>query len=75
MTAFRHVTLALDEYPPIDIHDKRICRSCRDFWGGIPFARDFPVLNTNTGKYHSGNEYGKTDCGKDATRDNWLWPL
>lgn len=33
------------------------------------------ILNVRTGKYHSGGEYGVTDCGRDATGDDWAWPF
>lgn len=27
------------------------------------------------GLAHAANEFGDTDCGLDATRDGWWWPL
>jgi hypothetical protein len=35
----------------------------------------FAILNTRTGKYHSGGAWGVTDCGRNATNDEWVWPL
>lgn len=34
-----------------------------------------PIFNKRTRTWHAENEYGVTQCGKDATRDHWLWPL
>lgn len=63
--------------PPTDQADPRVCGTCRRHWGSVlvpPRAGHFVILNSRTGKYHSGGEYGMTDCGKDATTDEWLWP-
>ena len=69
-------TVAYD--PPRDGSDPRVCASCRRAWTrvyGDPSDQSFPLLNARTGKYHSGGEWGVTDCGKDATREHWMWPL
>lgn len=64
--------------PPGDQDDPRVCGARRRHWGSVlvpPLPATFVILNTRTGKYHSGGEYGETDCGRDATGDDWLWPL
>ena len=33
------------------------------------------IFNIKTQTWHGGGEWGVTDCGKDATRDWWEWPL
>jgi len=35
----------------------------------------FPIQNRRSGIYHSGGEYGVTDCGIDATGDIYAWPM
>jgi hypothetical protein len=64
--------------PPRDQRDSRICGRCRRAWGSIlvdPPEVYFPIQNARTDKYHSGGDFGKTDCGLDATGDEWRWPL
>lgn len=41
-------------------------------------VRDVDYFNyvvSPQGIAHLANEYGDTDCGHDATRDGWWWPL
>lgn len=34
------------------------------------------VVSPAGGAHHAGSTYGgDTDCGHDATGDNWWWPL
>lgn len=33
------------------------------------------VVVSPTGVAHHGTDWGKTDCGKDATGEHWWWPL
>lgn len=64
--------------PPTDETDARVCGSCRRAWSPLSLSAvpgRFRVLNSRTGKYHSTNDYGQTDCGRDATGEGWLWPL
>jgi hypothetical protein len=49
--------------------DAKVCPACHA--PGVIFG----IANTQTGKYHSGGDYGMTDCGVDATGDRYLWPL
>lgn len=64
---------ALRDYdPPHDADDDRVCGNCRRAYRD---ALWFPIFNSETGVYHSGGEYGITDCGRDATGDRYLWPL
>jgi len=55
--------------------EKDVCKVCQfvcdaEYGGqGDPFA----ILNTKTGLWHSGGEWGVTDCGKDVSRDHWRW--
>jgi hypothetical protein len=55
--------------PPRRHDDPRVCWVCSRHWS--PW---YPIMNLRSGKYHSGGEYGVTDCGKDATGDAWVWP-
>lgn len=64
--------------PPSRADDPSVCGRCRRHWGSSlvePPAHYFVIGNTRTGKYHSGGDYGMTDCGQDATADHWMWPL
>ena len=57
--------------PPVE---KDTCAVCQALCGQIAWAGDpFPIQNTKTGKWHSGGDWGVTDCGKDTSRDHWLW--
>lgn len=50
---------------------KRRCASCvkqGGDWSG-------PGVISPNGIEHAGADYGLTECGKDATGDNWWWPL
>lgn len=58
--------------PPTVPSDPRVCGNCRETHEDAVW---FPIKNERTGKYHSGGDYGMTDCGVDATEDNWLWPI
>lgn len=63
--------------PPTDQHAPNVCGTCRRHWGSVllsPPDAYFVIFNSRTNKYHSGGEYGMTDCGRDATGDEWLWP-
>jgi hypothetical protein len=65
--------LTVADYAPATVaSDRRVCRVCA---AKHEVAIWFPICNTRTGKYHSGGEWGVTDCGHDATSDHWLWPL
>ena len=33
------------------------------------------VIVSPRGMAHFGADYGRTECGKDATGDKWWWPL
>lgn len=60
--------------PPTSHEHPSVCGNCVAAWG-ISIMPMFSLLNTRTGKYHSGGDYGTTDCNVDATGDHWLWPL
>ena len=51
---------------------KRGCRVC-----GVTQTEihSHQIIVSPLGVAHHGDEYGKTVCGKDATRDGWWWPL
>jgi hypothetical protein len=59
--------------PPTRWDDPRVCAICAKRVGS--WVTRFPLKNERTGKYHSGGEWGDTDCGRDATADHYLWPL
>jgi hypothetical protein len=51
---------------------KGCCRRC----GVTPMQARFGyVVVSPSGKAHHGEDYGNTACGKDATGENWWWPL
>jgi hypothetical protein len=58
--------------PPMTATDPRVCLNCVKV---ADWSIWFPIQNARSGKYHSGGEYGVTDCGVDATEDGWLWPI
>ncbi len=61
--------------PPESLNDPRLCKVCLRPWSR---AIEFRLLNTRTGKWHSGGgwQHGEeTDCGHNAVADHWLWPL
>lgn len=64
-----------DYDPPESSDDPRVCRKCAVLRRAPGEAEWWPIQNTRTGRYHSGGEFGLTDCGVDATGDGWLWPL
>lgn len=50
------------------------CKVCRITQADV--LRDpFNYVVSAAGIAHHANEYGDTDCGKDATREGWWWPL
>jgi hypothetical protein len=57
--------------PPMTAEDARACRNCVK---AADWSIWFPIQNGRSGKYHSGGEWGVTDCGIDATEEGWLWP-
>jgi len=62
--------------PPKSWDDPRVCKNCvrtNGSYHGPPTV--YTILNTRTGKYHSGRGYGETDCGLDATTEEYLWPI
>lgn len=54
--------------PPI----KARCRTCRV---NLTEIRADVVVVSPKGMAHIGEDYGRTFCGRDATGDNWWWPL
>lgn len=60
--------------PPTDIADDRVCRRCLKCGGSWSGTNWYSIMNWRTNIYHSGGEYGTTDCGLDATSDSYLWP-
>lgn len=61
--------------PPRKLDDSRICGACLRGYGSWEPVTIFSVLNTRTGKYHASRGYGVTDCGRDATGEEYLWPI
>jgi hypothetical protein len=61
--------------PPTNANDPRICKRCLSVTGSWSGAKWWPIQNSRTNIYHSGGEYGVTDCGVDATKLHYLWPL
>jgi hypothetical protein len=62
--------------PPRSWDDPRVCQRCvrtEGSYHGPPTA--YVILNARTGKYHASAGYGMTDCGIDATGDEFLWPI
>ena len=55
--------------------EKKACKVCGTFSARLYGSKGDPflILNTKTGTWHSGGDWGVTDCGKDATRDHWRW--
>jgi len=56
------------------------CKTCqkrlRGFYTHEPDGRSLQVLNMNTKMIHFQGEYsGETECGREATEDQWLYPL
>lgn len=59
---------------PKDYDDPRVCQLCVRTNGSYRPSHAYTILNSRTGKYHSGN-YGRTECGQDATKDWFVWPI
>lgn len=62
----------------IDSEDQLVvtggCKVCRVTQADLQ-AESFQLVVSPSGLAHHANEYGDTDCGKDATRREWWWPL
>jgi hypothetical protein len=61
--------------PPTDWKDERICQSCLKGYGSKSGHLPYTIANTRTGKYHASEGFGVTDCGIDATGEEFLWPM
>ena len=63
--------------PPTEQDDPRVCGGCKRAWGSVLVSHPggYTIVNLRTGKYHSGRDYGMTDCGIDATGEAFLWPV
>jgi hypothetical protein len=61
--------------PPKSWDDPRVCKRCVSVNGSYVNAFAYVILNARTGKYHASAGYGVTDCGIDATRPGYLWPV
>lgn len=49
------------------------CRRTMEIEGEDGYAA-FTVISP-TGLAHVGADYGQTLCGRDGTKDGWLWPM
>ena len=54
---------------------KKPCRGACRLAERDLLAQPFQLVVSPSGVAHLTNEYGDTDCGKDATRDGWWWPM
>jgi hypothetical protein len=45
----------------------RACKVC------VGASVENPRVVSPAGVAHMANDYGDTDCGKNATRDGWWW--
>lgn len=61
--------------PPRKADDPRICSRCLSRTGSWSGHQSWPIQNAKTDIYHSGGDYGITDCGIDATGDHFRWPI
>jgi hypothetical protein len=69
-------TAATVEYdPPRSWDDPRVCQNCVRTEGSYRNTLAYVILNTRTDKYHASAGYGMTNCGVDATGDEFLWPI
>jgi hypothetical protein len=52
----------------------KVCARYGEFWYGVTLGQDIPFhVVSPTGLAHSSSGDGVTDCGKDATGDDWWW--
>lgn len=52
----------------------RACRTCGLTMSDVDLRTGYIVVSPQ-GTAHNPGDEGATDCGRDATRDGWLWPL
>jgi hypothetical protein len=52
------------------LHIHRGCKVCGVSQQEI---EKYEIVVSPRGIAHHSDEYGDTDCGKDATRDGWWW--
>ena len=72
MSAARHARDVYD--PPSRASDPRCCKRCLSVTGSWSGTTWYCIQNTRSGIYHSGGDYGVTDCGIDATGESFMWP-
>lgn len=54
-----------------ELNIRRGCKVCRVTQVSIASQQ---VVVSPAGIAHHGNDYGETNCGKDATGYGWWWP-
>jgi hypothetical protein len=75
MSALRAAgTAAVSEVTTVRYDQGKLCHTCVRRHPGLG-PPDGMIFNLVTKRWHHGEEYGITSCGKDATGPRWWWPL